>query len=127
MKVRRNDWLLIAGFAALALVLFGWNALKPREAAARAELRVDGALVCSLPLSEDASYRWEAGRDFVEVRVEGGRARVAASSCKDQLCVKQGEIGQSGQSVICLPNRAALTLVADSEGFDGGGLDAVVR
>lgn len=58
----------------------------------------------------------------VVVRVDEGRARVTEADCPDQVCVKGGEIGSPGQSLVCLPNSVTVRI-----GGGGDAYDAVLR
>jgi hypothetical protein len=62
------------------------------------------------------------GTSQVEVGPRG--ARVAASPCANQLCVRQGWIRRQGEIVACLPNRLMLRIAA---GPDRPEVDAVTR
>jgi len=46
----------------------------------------------------------------VEVEIVGGRARVAASPCRDQLCVHAGWLEKPGDIAVCLPQRVIVEL-----------------
>ncbi len=39
----------------------------------------------------------------VEVRIQGGRARIAASPCPSGYCVRTGWIDSPGQTAVCMP------------------------
>ncbi|HRR92028.1 MAG TPA: NusG domain II-containing protein [bacterium] len=38
------------------------------------------------------------------------KVRILSSPCPDKLCVKQGYISESGQVIICLPNRVVIKI-----------------
>ena len=108
--MKKGDCALIAVLAAAALLPLGL--LKEPSGAVCARLKVDGEVVCEIT---SGTYRWQAGEDYLEFCFEDGRARVLASSCPDQLCVHQGEIRYSGQTIVCLPNRVVVEVVSDDE------------
>ena len=61
----------------------------------------------------------------VVVRVDGvetERHALTEANCPDLLCVRQGKIRYTGQSIICLPNRLTVTV----EGGESDGVDAAV-
>ena len=53
--------------------------------------------------------------------IEGGQAWLSEANCPDLLCVHQGKIRYTGQSIICLPNRLTVTV----EGGEDDGVDFV--
>lgn len=58
----------------------------------------------------------------LHISIKGGTVEVTKSGCANQICVKHDAISQSGESIVCLPNR----IVVRIEG-NGGGYDAVTR
>jgi len=46
----------------------------------------------------------------VEIEMDGARARVAASPCRDQLCVHAGWLEKPGDVAVCLPQRVIVEL-----------------
>lgn len=60
--------------------------------------------------------------DHNTVIIENGRVWMEYASCPDGLCINQGKIKESGQTIICLPNKVMVTI----EGEEGE-LDAVVQ
>ena len=112
--MRRADYCLAGGVIALALLLAGLRLL-PRAEADCVRLTVDGREVARLPLDRADEYTWRQDGAFVTVRVEAGRARVTASSCPDQTCVHMGAVSKQGGSVVCLPNRAVLSLTLENQ------------
>ena len=120
---RKNDILLIA--ALLIAALLAWGVLRlTRAKGGEAVVTVDGAVVAVLPLSEDAALTVGEGQGFRNVvEVSRGRVRVTDADCPDRLCVRQGWIGYSGESIVCLPHK----LTATVRGGADGGLDAVAR
>lgn len=112
--MKRADWLLALGVALLAL-LIALFPLRPRAQAAFACLSVDGVQVARLPLGQEGEFTWACGEEFVTLRVEGEGARIAASSCPDQTCVRLDLLTRGGETAVCLPNRAVLSLEAENQ------------
>lgn len=121
---RRRDVLLIAVLLALAAALYGVTALSRAGRAPTGEVAVylDGELYATIPLGEacDVEIRGENGAVNV-VHVDANGARMASSTCKNQLCIAQGEVTTAnyaarvlGTRLICLPNRVVVELVTQS-------------
>ena len=109
--MKRGDVILIVALALLSLTAFLISPRSDGEEAVFARLKVDGVVVCEI---SEGEYRWEEGDAFLCFRFEDGCAQVLASSCPDQLCVRQGKICGVGSSAICLPNHAVVELVGAS-------------
>ena len=51
--------------------------------------------------------------------IRDGKADVTEADCPDKLCVLQGKISRSGQTIICLPNKTMVTIKGGKSEYDG--------
>ncbi len=120
--MKRRDYLIILALLALALIAQGLIHMH-RAPAASAVVAVSGVICGKMPIEKNTVFRGQGAQGPYELEIEGGAARMVSSSCKDQLCVKQGAIRMSGQTIVCLPNEVSVRLEGDAD----GGMDAVTR
>ena len=40
------------------------------------------------------------------------------SDCRNQICVNDGSISQTNQSIVCLPNRVVIEITGKEEKYD---------
>lgn len=40
------------------------------------------------------------------------------SDCKNQICVEDGKISRTNQSIVCLPNKVVVEITGGEEEFD---------
>lgn len=64
----------------------------------------------------------EHGEMVIAYDREGGR--VLSSPCPDQVCVHQGKITRSGQTIACVPEKVLVTITTAAKGNDH---DAILR
>ncbi len=83
-------------------------------------MRVDGVVTERHALSADGVYPLNGGSNILVIAE--GEAWLSEANCPDLLCVRQGRIRYTGQSIICLPNRLTVTV----EGGESNGVDLVV-
>lgn len=102
------DIVLICIFLVLALSVFLIVELTRREGA-YVIVSVDGGEVCRYSLSEDGEFLLNGGTNTLVI--SGGEAYISEADCPDGLCVSQGRISRTGQTVVCLPNRVMLRIV----------------
>jgi hypothetical protein len=76
-----------------------------------------GSWVFPLDAEELVSVAGPLGTTTVELR--GGRARVLASPCTNQLCIAAGTIHGRGQWLACLPNKVLVRVEARDDELDG--------
>lgn len=77
-------------------------------------VKVDGKEVAKYSLSQDGEYALNGGTNIL--RIEDGKAYLVSANCPDHLCVKQGKIDQSGETITCLPNRLTVTVYSAEAG-----------
>ena len=118
-KKRRTDLIVIASLLLLALALYLVLGATRQEGGV-VVVRVDGAETERHALSQDGTYPLNGGSNILVI--SGGQAWLSEANCPDLLCVRQGRIRYTGQSIICLPNRLSVTV----EGGESNGVDFVV-
>ena len=116
---RRADLLVIGALLALALVLYLAIGATRTEGGV-AVVRVDGVETERHALTENGTYPLNGGSNILVIA--DGQAWLSEANCPDLLCVKQGRIHYTGQSIICLPNRLTVTV----EGGESDDVDFVV-
>lgn len=110
-RKKRNEWILIAGLLILSATSFA--AMRPAhpEPAAKVQISVDGTVIRELPLSQDADLTLESQNGGTNhLVIKDGKASVTEASCPDKICVRQGEVSESGQTIVCLPNKVVITI-----------------
>jgi len=55
----------------------------------------------------------------VVIEIDGHRARVADSPCRDKLCARAGWIERPGDVAVCLPQRVIVEIRGAGRGVDG--------
>lgn len=109
----KRELILIAAVLSLALALLGGQALL-RGHGTVAQVMVAGEVVCTLPLAKNTRLEIPGALGTANVLVvENGAIRCESASCPDQLCVKQGRQTMAGGTIVCLPNKMAVTILAD--------------
>ena len=67
----------------------------------------------ALPLSEDTTVTVTGSLGTNVIEVADGRVRCLESDCSNQTCVKQSWVSGCGQTVVCLPHKLIVQVVAD--------------
>ena len=66
-----------------------------------------------LSLGEDATVTVTGSLGTNIIEVANGCVRCLESDCSNQTCVKQGWVSGRGQTVVCLPHKLIVQVVAD--------------
>lgn len=83
-------------------------------------VRIEGKVMERLPLAQPVRRLIDTGFGRVILRIEGSRAWVEDSTCRNRICLASSPIKFIGERIICAPNH----LVVEIEGRSW--LDAVV-
>lgn len=120
---RRKDIIVIITALLVAAATYGGMMISRggQTLSGEVAIYVDGVLYASVPLgdSRDIEIAQKNG-DVNIVHVSAGAVHMAFSSCKNQLCLGQGEITAEnwtrramGRVIICLPNRVVVELALE--------------
>lgn len=109
---KKRDLLLLAGLLAAAALLFAGREFFAGRPAVMVSVWVDGAETMTLDLNQDDDIVIENGNGQTNhLIIEDGKAFLTEASCPDKLCVRQGAISETGQTIACAPNRVSITIV----------------
>lgn len=83
-----------------------------------ASIKVDGKLYDNISLSTNKgekklNIKSSSGNNSILIR--DNNIKVISADCKDDLCVKQGEISKVGESIICLPHKLIIEIKGDEK------------
>lgn len=117
--MKKRDVFIIVGFLAVALIgLLGVRLFAPQGNITYADIYINDMLYEAVDLSEDTVITVDQGEGKVNhIEVKDGMIFMADSTCADQLCVDQGEMGPDNYEnrpllnwIICLPNKVTVEL-----------------
>lgn len=123
-KNYRLDIIIISAILLVSLVLLLVVTLSKKEGSV-VVVEIDGTVVGTYSLSQNAEYSLNGGTN--NLVIEDGKAYLNYSNCPDHTCEKTGKIQYVGQSIICLPNKVAITIKSEStdNNVPDGGVDFV--
>lgn len=107
---------LISMSVLIAFALLGWLAVQhfgaaPEGSALAAKVTQDGAVVATLPLSENARQTFTCDEGVNTVVVQDGAVHIEDADCKGGDCMKQGTIDSTGRLLVCLPHKLIVEVV----------------
>lgn len=113
--LKRGDFCLIACLLLAAGLMAAFFCFGPGQKEGRVVvIEQDGEEIFRLPLTREQTIRIPSESGYNSVQITPGGVWVAQADCPDQICVKQGKISASGESIVCLPHRLVIRL-------EGGG------
>lgn len=94
---------LLCAVVCLLLIKFSNNG------AATVKIMEENKVLHTVSLYKDAVIELEHNT----VVIQKGKAFVSKADCKNQICVKTGEISKKGEQIICLPNKIIVEVKGD--------------
>ena len=78
----------------------------PKDDGNTVTVKKDNQTVYEVPLNKNTVLELDGNT----VEIKNGTVTMRWADCKNQLCVRQGKISKSGESIICLPHRVSVTV-----------------
>lgn len=124
MKLKKQDIVLLAVMLA-GVLLLGAFLMLTRKSGAEVIVKVAGKQVATFSMNKNTKYTIHGVNGGTnELIIEDGQVWLEEASCPDKLCVHQGKIKYSGESIICLPNKVSVTIQDEN---DTNGVDVVAQ
>ena len=112
-RFSRKDKILLSIIVFVCVIVLVLYFLWPKKSASKVEILVNGTLVQTCDLDEDQSVPIKVGDSVTNVLVIANhQVYMKEADCPDHLCIKQGKISYSGESIVCLPNRVVIQVIS---------------
>ena len=125
--MKKRDFILIGVVLVLALLLW----LLPRalgffsvQGEKQVRITVEGELYGIYDLQEEQTIEIN---DSNLCRIQDGEVNMTEADCPDKLCMHQGPISISGETIVCLPNKVVIEIVGKDEKNGGSQIDGMAR
>jgi len=113
-KLLRDIILIVAALSAGVVLLIVTGSRG--KAGSYAVVMVRNNETARYSLSTDGIYTINGGTNTIEIK--DGKVRMTEAECPNHLCVRQGWISFSGQSIVCLPNELSVTITGADDAAD---------
>lgn len=117
--MKKADFLLI--FIIFMLAAGSFFYLHNAPPAVYLTAKCGGKIILSVPLSRLAQVtQLDTPYGIITLQKTSGGIAAVSSPCPDKLCIRQGSIKNSGETIICLPCRTIITLTnpTESDAYD---------
>lgn len=127
--INRNDLILIFVFVILAVTAFALIRLgqKPGKVV---RVTVNDSLFGEYPLNHDKEIIIEPGeyptwKNVLTIR--DGRADMTWADCPDKICVNHKPISKAGETIVCLPHKVVVEVLARGEENEEESFDVIAQ
>lgn len=109
-KMKRNDWILIGGILAGAIVLLVVIQLVFFQEGTTAVVSLKGNVILKQSLAEDCRIPIQTEQGYNIFQIQDGVASIVEADCRDQICVEHVEISKRGETIVCLPHELVVEI-----------------
>lgn len=126
---RKRDAVFLVILAAVGAMLLAVYIFAPKSPGIWVEISVDGDISGRYRLDQAQTIEISGtgadpeGSVTNRLVIADGKADMTEADCPDHICVEHRPISNAGETIICLPNKVAVTVVGEEEKE----LDAVAR
>ena len=86
---------------------------------------IDGEVFKKLPLDKNARTEINQGGVEMTIEISDGSIKVHQSNCKNQNCVKMGNISARNQVIACIPNQVYILIESEADNKENE-FDAII-
>ena len=121
-NIKRGDIILIISLLLLSLASLLFPLLHKQQGATTL-VSVNGKLYTEMPLTQDTVLEVTNAQGTIcnTLSVKNGQVSMVHATCPDNLCIQQGSISETHQTIVCLPNKVIVEIINTK----GSGIDAV--
>lgn len=123
--IRKADIVLFIVLLAFGFAMLFFTIRAASSPGEQVVINVDGTEYGRYPLDRDRVIEIQNGDRLNIVTIKDGGVSMTYSTCKNQICVHEGEVTAPGQLIVCLPNY----VIVEIEGGEGSdeALDAIAQ
>ncbi|MEE0741274.1 MAG: NusG domain II-containing protein [Emergencia sp.] len=115
--IKKADIFLFVALVFMGLFL-SWLSLTDSDSGKNAVITVDGKLYGTYSVSKDQTIEISQNGHTNKITIKDGAVQMSYSDCHNQVCVDDGKITRTNQSIVCLPNRVMVEITGGEEGLD---------
>ncbi|WP_195937788.1 NusG domain II-containing protein [Romboutsia sp. 1001713B170131_170501_G6] len=114
-SLKKLDIIIIVSLLILSFVpsIIFSKSLSKNYNSTYASIKVNNKFYDNVPLSSfkgENTLTIKSKHGTNDVLVKDNKIKIIKANCKDKLCIKQGEISNVGESIICLPNELIIEI-----------------
>jgi hypothetical protein len=118
LHLKKGDKVIIILVIMLALFAVFQRYIFSKTKSEDVVVKSDGVTVQQRSLEITGTFTIKSKEGQLTFIVQDKKVKVTESTCKDKLCIKQGWISRTGESIVCLPNRITITITGGDESVD---------
>ncbi len=116
--IKKADIILFAVLVIAGLTL-SWLSVRDSGSGQEVVVTAGGQLYGTYDLSRDQEITIDQHGHINKITIKNGQVQMSYSDCKNQICINDGKISKTSQSIVCLPNKVMVEITGGEEELDG--------
>ena len=119
--MKKNDIILAVLLVIVAMICALFIQVLVKKNGNVAVVSIDGQVYKELSLNQNTELELNK-TDNVDgyniLVIENGYAYMKDADCPDKICVHQGRISKTGETIVCLPHKVVIEIKGENTAFD---------
>lgn len=121
VNIQLNRKELIIILILLIIAISGYLLSRINDQGSQVQIEIAQKLYGNYDLSKEQEIQIidEKGDLILTCVIKNNSINVVTSNCPDKICIDEGSIGHTGQTIVCLPNQVVIRIIGDDNNIDG--------
>ena len=117
--MKKNDIILCFGILIIACICAIIIQFVVKKDGAKVVITVDGTVYKTLQLEKDTELEIHGiNGGMNQLIIKDGQAYMIDADCPDKICVHQGKISKTGETIVCLPHKVVIEIKGNDKQLD---------
>ena len=123
----KKDIIFAAGIMLAALLIFVCMQLGNQKEGASIRITIDGSEYGVYSLNDDKIIDLDGEFGHKQIVIQNGEAYMKEADCPDHYCMEYKAISRKNETIICLPHKIIVEVIADSTDESEAQLDIIAH
>ena len=111
--LRKKDFILIFVVSLIIAGAFGVNYFVNTKNVDSIEIYMDNKLYKTYNINDKEEIKIKSKEGYNIVKIHDKGVEIIEASCPDKVCIHQGFITKSSESIVCLPNKVHIKITTE--------------
>ena len=111
--MRKKDFILIFVVSLIIAGAFGVNYFVNTKNVDSIEIYMDNKLYKTSDINDKEEIKIKSKEGYNIVKIHDKGVEIIEASCPDKVCIHQGFITKSSESIVCLPNKVHIKITTE--------------
>ena len=111
--MRKKDFILIFVVSLIIAGAFGVNYFVNTKNVDSIEIYMDNKLYKTYNINDKEEIKIKSKEGYNIVKIHDKGVEIIEASCPDKVCIHQGFITKSSESIVCLPNKVHIKITTE--------------